>query len=911
METNKFNETVEKFEILKANKTLFPVCEQLKRASAIRDAIVSDESINSVCKTSDELSAKKKQLLDEIGLFLDSTVKDIVSVKIEPNNEGYATIKDFSNTKKELGKLVTNEIEQNIFNETDDDKPQIFSDIPECLTHLRTLEKVKDSCTSSKYKVLIMGEYQSGKTTTLDALCDGRHIGAIGEGIATSAVPVSVSYAEKDSINIKWKTDEQLSIVLNHLAEHFDEFNREEFDIKDENTRNIWLNKLEELRQSKECPNDVRFLSLCSILLQTYESKTLFEKKKISINEISAITRFPVELETRWKKYGVSNFTVDESIFIFIEQVECYCVSETLKNLNCTIIDCPGLFNSAYDTEVTEYIMTEVNAIMYLLPYHKGVGQDVCKSLYRIKDDYKDVHRKLFIVQNVSFIGNDAFVENNQNEIKRLFGENKEVILYDAHLAYLSSINYSHCNGTLPKTDIEYFCRDISEFKTIRRNGKWEKKEIKKVFNTYDEAWHYYFDRYSEFCDSEDSTPDSIREASGLNDILLGLQRFIEENEAYSVVLSEGINKLSSELSLVKSQLNTKYVEPYILGVNRIKELWEKRLNDANTFKAIVETKIKSTFSNFHSPLTNDIYEKLFTENFYNDQMYDPIADMLYEHKLEIAGFMGLTGFNRKDFTDFITPKINDIIEKAIRDRLFKYWLPILLSGQDQTFAKLFTPEMKLLNVELKNEWSALYSDDKSILMENYICIYPDIQDYFKKGEPNNQSIRSFYATHGSIMTQLLIPGAIITEIVAIVVPIVVTMLITAITAVAIGGIVWVPILIGGAIASRLWIGKSKQWIKNKFKESLISDLKKTFRNENLDLKFKETVARVISEILNHCQNNLYLDVKKMNNESEIAISTPQKTIECKCFKSIDAISKINQQLQKYELFRGKHVKYE
>ena len=35
METNKFNETVEKFELLKINKTLFSVCEQWKCPSKL------------------------------------------------------------------------------------------------------------------------------------------------------------------------------------------------------------------------------------------------------------------------------------------------------------------------------------------------------------------------------------------------------------------------------------------------------------------------------------------------------------------------------------------------------------------------------------------------------------------------------------------------------------------------------------------------------------------------------------------------------------------------------------------------------------------------------------------------------------------------------------------------------------
>lgn len=74
---------------------------------------------------------------------------------------------------------------------------------------MTTLCKIAARSKDSDYKVLLMGGYQSGKTTLVDAII-GKHIGAIGDGNTTSAVPIAISYGNSVSVSLQWK-DKSLS----------------------------------------------------------------------------------------------------------------------------------------------------------------------------------------------------------------------------------------------------------------------------------------------------------------------------------------------------------------------------------------------------------------------------------------------------------------------------------------------------------------------------------------------------------------------------------------------------------------------------------------------------------------------------------------------------------------------------
>lgn len=899
----------DRFQLLKENVGNLDIREQLTLASVIRDNIINDESIIRECETNQGLSDSRKKLLEEINEFQKLKVKYVVSQEVDVNNASSARINNFDEAKADLIDLIVDEHNQNLVQETESLK--LYENIKVgdtriCDIHTNTLASTEEQCRNGRYRVLLMGEFQSGKTTTSNAICDGRNIGAIGDGTATSAVPVSVSYAEKDSVIIRWKSKELITQIFSHVTYYYDDLCLSEFDVEDAQARKEWMTRLEELRSSDKCSNieedELKFLALCSIVLKYYKSSNLSNIKKnlASSSNVAKITKFPNNLVSRWKTHGADIFTIEESIFFFIEQVECYCPSETLKKLNCTIVDCPGLFSSAYDTEITEREMVNANAILYLLPYHKGIGQEVCESLYKIKDNYGDVHRKLFIVNNLSWLKDNAFFDSNSLKIKDMFY--KEVIPFDAMLAYFGQIKLSCEEKRLPKQDEEQFTNKPI-VKT--RPGTMMKTEI--TFNSFEDAWSARIKNYVlalEWYD-EIPKPEAIVDESGLSNLIHKLKSFIDDNKAYSVILGEGVYKLASELSQIRGKLNTQYIEPYSKGREDCIESWINRLTQAEKFSESAKMIIKECFyeqrnesKSLKYRISQDTYDKLFTKEFY-DKMARAICGAIYDNKKI------LINKNKKELEKLLKPIIEKVIVEKI-EGILSYWVSIIRSGDDKTFDDLFTPKIEVLETKLEQEWGAIFSINENIKMSNYLSLPKTISDIYAESHSsiNNLSIKS------PINSTKVLMGSLIAEI-AVTVTSAVTVIVGYLVLIMSTPVGWAALGLGAMVAGVIILFGGSEAVRNKAVKKMLPKVAPEL--EKVYDTFKDMIAQKVAQILQQYEERLYLDNIKvqMQSEMDIIISSPEEEAEKKCFDAVYGVSEIDKQLTKYNQFKEKYVTYE
>ena len=164
-----------KLELLKSQSTntQMNICTSLELASQIRDSIINDRDITEYCKTETKYAICRQSLLDEIRkMQLDIITEHTKQYKIIGKLNG--NVKDFSNAKQDLQTMIEDEKTLHLF--TESEKSKLFNGINECQAHKRTLRNVANDCKNGRYKVLVMGDFQSGKSTTVDALCDGRHV---------------------------------------------------------------------------------------------------------------------------------------------------------------------------------------------------------------------------------------------------------------------------------------------------------------------------------------------------------------------------------------------------------------------------------------------------------------------------------------------------------------------------------------------------------------------------------------------------------------------------------------------------------------------------------------------------------------------------------------------------------------
>jgi hypothetical protein len=876
---------------------------QLKALSELRDNVCNDSTIMDYCNNDKYIFDLRKSLLDEIRNYQTGIISGIVKLKKNVSGSAGRSIIDFDKAKISLSNMVEDELKADMFSNS------LFKNIEECKAHISTLRRVKDNCLNDKYKVLIMGDFQSGKSTTLDALCDGRHISAIGNGTATSAVLVSATYAEEESINISWRDKLQFKTIFNHIIKYLPDFDWNKFDLDNHNSRNRLAQAIDKFRNSKHCPNlregDAKFLMLSDFVLKYYGTEELKQKKDSlsSVSDISDITRFPKNGESEWQKNGMRKFNISDVIFIFINRVDCYIPSNTLRKLNCTVIDSPGLFNSSYDTMVTEAAMIEAHAIVYLLPYHKGIGEGVCKSLFAIRDNYKDVHKKLFVVNNIRLTDDSNFAESNLEQIHSMFGEDKQVCCYDAKLAYLAQLKKTYDSSNASESD-------YGNLLHVTRKS-YNLVETKMSFSTFDDAWSYHIKNYAQAGICPDTTPDKIIVSSGFEGMINDLKQFIADNKAYSVILSNGINIMANELEGIRNSLRRLYIEPFISSYDKLKDLWQIRIGNAKQIRCFINQEVSKEIlgTKLCKQISDEEYSKLFTLDFYKE-ISEEVASVLYDNKAKLL--LTKTLFKnrlnnpeafKKRFSEIATPMITQKIVELV-SRKIGYMYEVIGKGEDSTISTLFFSMMYKIETAVADEWRKLYKDDDCFEMKNYFEIPKNLIGNKQKIDQCPNEACSFL----SPALDITLLGGLVAEITVVVVGI--ATMIGSYIATVFCDLSGTSILIATffGIGATLVELMAPQAIKDQCVKFLSKNILPVIHGDKFVESFREIVYAGIRQTICDYVISLKINFARMKNERDVALSQSPNQ-EALCFQAVEMSMAIDDYLQRYEEYKKNNVK--
>lgn len=918
-------EMEEKMMLLKSNIGNLPTCEVLLLAANIRDEITNNNVLKEACNDDIALANTRKAILSELHSLISSIIEREAQNGCDDIIQS-GRVEKFEIAKAAMVEMIEDEQQKELFLEQEEDK--LLDGITECQDHTATICRVAENCKNGKFIALFLGDFQSGKSTTIDAFCDGRHISAIGDGTATSAVLVSVSYDEKESLRINWRRSKQFMPIFERIHRVMPDFAWHSFDIDNSTERKKLANAIALQRQRIDRgtlePGDVKFLMLCDFILAYYGTEKLQAKKKalLSISSISEITRFPKDGETKWENEGMKGFTINDAIFVFIDSVACTIPSETLKRLNCTIIDSPGLFNSAYDTMVTESAMVAAHAIIYVLPYEKGIGENVCKSLYAIRDKYHDFYSKLFIINNLDSRTECAFAESNRQFVKNTFGAEKDVYFYDAKVSYLSQLKQRYDEGKATEIDFAHLMH------AKVRTPFGPAKELK--FQTFDEAWSFHIKAYKGIYDTDGtSSAKDYLEKAGFSNIVTALKTFVESNEAFAVLVSNGLIPMRKELVAIKRELYTRYVEPYTKSHEELTNLWKERITEAKKFQKFVTDTVQTELFHTNDGLTvydrisNAEYDKIFTSDFYSE-IAKEIAGVLYDNKSTFIASQAMrairddvsiqiipprlkfknNGRFQEVFGDLASPLIKNKMMEIITYRL-KNALEIIESEQDKTVDDLFSPVAKLLENTLEHEWNTRFNDNRDFKMGNYLAVPRSLKGCIieKKTETSGTDLISDLGIGATLI------GGIVVQITAIVTGI------AAMIAGYIGMILCDPTFtvliacvllgIGGVIVSAI----APTCVRDHFVEFLTERIEPKIKADASD-SFKELINGQIKIILERYAKGRVVDIQKMMNQRDIALA-PNPHQEEHCFRAIEIIQKVQKQIAVYDTYRETYIKNE
>lgn len=278
--------------------------------------------------------------------------------------------------------------------------------------HKDKLQEVWDKCREDIFNFVLLGEFQDGKSTTLDTLCCGREVGPQGNGqIATSAVPISVESVKlaterpegmDEWAELHFKTKEQIaeevflafeSLIgdskspktgfLRTWAKSGKEDFCQKFDLDNPGHREEVRSFIEEEWGRYRAQRNLfgtsyrQRLAVLTQVVRFYgddKHKSFRERGQVRVEDGWKYVAFPSNWTNRCIDGFSASFSFDECAFAFLDTVVLHVESATLEKIGCRVTDCPGLGASAYDSDVTRRALRKADGIWFVKRCEKQMG---------------------------------------------------------------------------------------------------------------------------------------------------------------------------------------------------------------------------------------------------------------------------------------------------------------------------------------------------------------------------------------------------------------------------------------------------------------------------------------------------------------------------------------------------------
>lgn len=264
-----------------------------------------------------------------------------------------------------------------------------------------------DKLRADSYTLVLIGGFQSGKSTLFNYLCDGRElspVGPCGGGIRTSGCMVTahpVGEGEAERAIVTWRTPEELLAAQGTpLIRYYEEptsysaLTPREVNLdKDADRDKLAKLAIQVLTDPSSNPSDedtemLRFTLLVCRFYKDFEQRCKTGRSECTPDETVKLTSYPQDWDSKWWNTQVNgtwadlpDFSAEEVQFAFCGGVELFLDSPILRNIGCSIIDCPGLFISKWDTEIASLCIRESNAILYMIKGDTQLSQEAITAL--------------------------------------------------------------------------------------------------------------------------------------------------------------------------------------------------------------------------------------------------------------------------------------------------------------------------------------------------------------------------------------------------------------------------------------------------------------------------------------------------------------------------------------------------
>ncbi len=372
--------------------------------------------------------------------------------------------------------------------------------------HNEALKAVEDKCKEDQFDVVLLGEFQYGKSTTLDILCCGREVSPQGSGTTpTSAVPVSVQALSADEKEewgeIRLKSNRELAGELfdtfeqeivspntdhplkkfssgeggspkDRFCDNFDFDNREHLATARSALKEAWSQYNESGNSKFRFSSRQRQLMEVSTLVVRFYGKDEYRKMlgdtRHSIDGVGGFVWFPSDWSENATKGFDYDLGFDDARFAFVDSVILHIRSPFLAKLGCRVTDCPGLDASAYDKEITRRALLKADGVLFVHKCQKMVGASTLGNLFDFVNQTGRTS-KTVLALNLWGIGRDDATRDGTDRrgrrtpcvvnasIQQIRQEHFDFPIVWCHvlLAYLSALGRRRCETKVPFTHEE------------------------------------------------------------------------------------------------------------------------------------------------------------------------------------------------------------------------------------------------------------------------------------------------------------------------------------------------------------------------------------------------------------------------------------------------------------------------
>lgn len=626
---------------------------------------------------------------------------------------------------------------------------------------INEFRRIRKKCLEDQFNMVLIGEFQGGKSTTFNALCGGREISPRGAMIKTSACPITatnISEPEAEEFAlVQWKTDAELLMNIQGLLNKYispedtdyDPESKELFEpykyLSLSNSNHVDLIKKaiekewEKINNAPTYYNDERDICrIADIVLHFYDDPEVKkikegnvididgEKRTIcSIEEVSRIAVFPDDWERRAGQ-GASAFNAEEVLFAFVGGIDCYIHSKNLERLGCSVTDCPGLFTSVWDTQVAFNTMPRADAVIYLLSGTKQMTDGDKKALSYIKN-LETIEEKLFFTINTRAgekVTNNI-IETDKSIIESLGFRNVQIRLLNSQLFFLGEFGHAYLENRLDEYSKERFQIVSEKFDIDEENleGCW--------LSAVDDALHQIKKHHG--IDALDfESVDSVIQISNYRDVFSNIETYIIDKKAYSILIQSGANIVIKSLTEIEGEL-TRQENDALKDVAACEAEFASAQQALDVFQDEARAIISDAFpEDVVSVITSRAYDKIIRNektlvrlSIKASQKLVPVLGakckaIAFELKLLETGLKLNLPLDesaekiRQKLRDIIEPVVKGVLENELGGNITE-WVTNVVKGEDRDYKAQMIPKLDELSRKLNDKWESCVQQNASI----------------------------------------------------------------------------------------------------------------------------------------------------------------------------------------------------